>query len=125
MGKSVAESKFSQDPRIYTALLEAGNTAGLIALLTNAEVERNVLHRTFLKASIYGRDMDGIDCRRTAGAVERDPTLISDTYRDVIIPLTKVIEVQHLYRRVGFEPPPTSTYARLCGIPADAFMNYA
>mmetsp|Transcript_11717 Transcript_11717/g.24711 ORF Transcript_11717/g.24711 Transcript_11717/m.24711 type:complete len:132 (+) Transcript_11717:957-1352(+) len=34
-----------------------------------------------------------------------DPTVIESVYRDIIIPLTKDIEVAYLFRRCGREPP--------------------
>jgi len=34
-----------------------------------------------------------------------DPSVIEGVYRDIIIPLTKVIEVNYLFRRCGKEPP--------------------
>lgn len=35
-----------------------------------------------------------------------DPAIIESVYRDIIIPLTKDIEVSYLFRRCGREPPP-------------------
>mmetsp|Transcript_12732 Transcript_12732/g.19361 ORF Transcript_12732/g.19361 Transcript_12732/m.19361 type:complete len:272 (-) Transcript_12732:10-825(-) len=35
-----------------------------------------------------------------------DPSAIESVYRDIIIPLTKDIEVAYLFRRCGKEPPP-------------------
>jgi chorismate mutase len=35
-----------------------------------------------------------------------DPGVIESVYRDIIIPMTKVIEVAYLFRRCGKEPPP-------------------
>lgn len=35
-----------------------------------------------------------------------DPSVIESIYRDIIIPLTKDIEVAYLFRRCGKEPPP-------------------
>jgi hypothetical protein len=34
------------------------------------------------------------------------PTTVESVYRDIIIPLTKDIEVAYLFRRCGKEPPP-------------------
>jgi chorismate mutase len=34
-----------------------------------------------------------------------DPFLIEDVYRNIIIPMTKDIEVAYLFRRCGKEPP--------------------
>jgi hypothetical protein len=35
-----------------------------------------------------------------------DPAVIESIYRDIIIPLTKDVEVAYLFRRCGREPPP-------------------
>ena len=34
-----------------------------------------------------------------------DPAVIEEVYRDIIIPMTKDIEVAYLFRRCGREPP--------------------
>ena len=47
--------------------------------------------------------------------------LIAELYRDMIIPLTKDVEVKYLYERVGFDPPPQDNYFHLCRAPLDAF----
>jgi len=115
-GKFVAESKFIKEPEKYTLLVKEGNTAAILELLTNIEVERKVLRRSFVKASTYGQDITGI----TEG-YKVDPMLIADIYRDMIIPLTKDVEVRYLYHRVGVEPPHPDTYYTLCRGPLDAF----
>lgn len=119
-GKFVAESKFLSDPDGYTDLVTKGDVAGILALLTNTEVERKVLRRSHLKASTYGQDVSVSD---TSGEGERkvDPMLIADLYRDMIIPLTKDVEVRYLYNRVGAEPPSPDTYFHICAGPRDAF----
>ena len=50
-----------------------------------------------------------------------DPMAIVELYRDMIIPLTKDIEVRYLFRRAGLEPPAQSDYFHLCAGPTDAF----
>ena len=115
-GKFVAESKFIKEPEKYTALVKEGNTVAILNLLTNLEVERKVLRRSFVKASTYGQDITGI----TEG-YKVDPMLIADIYRDMIIPLTKDVEVRYLYHRVGYEPPNPDTYYSACRGPMDAF----
>lgn len=121
MGKFVAESKFAQDRNTYEELLEAGNVQGVLDLLTNVEVERNVLRRSFIKASTYGQDIDG---QGGGGVAKLDPQIIPDIYRDLIIPLTKVVEVQYLFRRVGLQPPPKESYWDICQGPSDAFLDW-
>ena len=98
--------------------MKAGNVEGILKLLTNAEVERRVLRRSFLKASTYGQDITG-----TSESLKVDPMLIADLYRDMIIPLTKDVEVRYLFHRVGFDPPPPETYFGLCRGPLDSFVG--
>jgi len=107
-GKFVAESKFLSDPETYSRLAKEGNVKGLIEMLTNVEVEQRVLRRSSLKASAYGTDISG----ETEG-YKVDPSLISNIYRDMIIPLNKEVQVRYLYRRVGLSPPDVATYKHL------------
>eukprot|EP00596_Hydrurales_sp_CCMP1899_P001209 CAMPEP_0119041984 /NCGR_PEP_ID=MMETSP1177-20130426/14266_1 /TAXON_ID=2985 /ORGANISM="Ochromonas sp, Strain CCMP1899" /LENGTH=304 /DNA_ID=CAMNT_0007008461 /DNA_START=196 /DNA_END=1110 /DNA_ORIENTATION=+ len=117
-GKFVAESKFLNDPETYTAYVKEGNVIAIVDLLTNVEVERKVLRRAFVKASTYGQDISGA----TEG-YKIDPMLIADIYRDMIIPLTKDVEVRYLFHRVGCLPPTPDTYYGRCRGPLDAFED--
>lgn len=133
-GKFVAESKYRSDPEEYQRLVEAGDSEGVMRLLTNEVVEAKVLRRSKLKAATYGQDplladlppIEGGDttsivaaaaASAVVAAIEAiennkvkpgkvDPAVIESVYKDIIIPLTKVIEVAYLYRRCGREPPP-------------------
>lgn len=115
-GKFVAESKFLNDPETYTEYVKTGNVIAIVDLLTNVEIERKVLRRAFVKASTYGQDITGA----TEG-YKIDPMLIADIYRDMIIPLTKDVEVRYLFHRVGVCPPTPDTYYARCRGPLDAF----
>ncbi len=135
-GKFVAESKYRGDPQAYQKLVDANDPDGVMKLLTNEAVEEQVLRRARLKAATYGREpmLSSIPtptsgCDDTAilaaaaaaavvAAVEAlsekkgkqigkvDPVVIESVYRDIVIPLTKDIEVAYLFRRCGKEPPP-------------------
>lgn len=133
-GKFVAESKYRSDPEAYQRLVEAGDADGVMKLLTNAQVEEQVLRRARLKAATYGTepllsemppisgsDTNTIVAQAAASAilaaleameedsdcqVKVDPRVIERVYRDIIIPMTKEIEVAYLFRRCGREPPP-------------------
>mmetsp|Transcript_11233 Transcript_11233/g.14793 ORF Transcript_11233/g.14793 Transcript_11233/m.14793 type:complete len:111 (+) Transcript_11233:1064-1396(+) len=103
-------------------------------LLTNSLVEAQVLRRARLKAATYGTEpilindhdddtsmvaaaaasavaaaleMIRLDKnseeRRLKGKV--DPLVIESVYRDIIIPMTKDVEVAYLFRRCGRTPP--------------------
>jgi len=133
-GKFVAESKYRSDPQGYQRLIDAGDADGVMKLLTNEAVEEKVLKRARLKAATYGTEpllteLPPIECSDTTNVVAAaaasavvaaleamgqdrgkqgkvDPAFIESVYRDIIIPLTKVIEVAYLFRRCGREPPP-------------------
>lgn len=133
-GKFVAESKYRSDPEGYQRLVDAGDAEGVMRLLTNEVVEAKVLKRSRLKAATYGTEpllteLPNIECSDTTSIVAAaaasavvaaleamgqdktkkakiDPTFIESVYRDLIIPLTKVVEVAYLFQRCGREPPP-------------------
>ena len=127
LGKFVAESKYLQSPEEYNRMVQAGDVMGILKMLTNKEVERGVIRRAFLKASQYGKDITSPPAPSAAAAAvtapdppknssfaamfrsvdmkmegyKVDPMLIADIYRDMIIPLTKDVEVRYLFRRCG------------------------
>jgi chorismate mutase len=135
-GKFVAESKYRSDPEAYQRLVDQGDTEGVMKLLTNEVVEQQVLRRARLKAATYGSEpllaelppIEGSDSTSTlvaaaaASAVvaalgalnvsaqsnggKVDPSVIENVYRDIIIPMTKDIEVAYLFLRCGRQPPP-------------------
>lgn len=135
-GKFVAESKYLADPEGYQRLVDAGDSDGVMALLTNSVVEEKVLRRARLKAATYGREpllanMPALETSKentsivaaaaaaaVVGAIEAmgadadagynkiSPSTVESVYRDIIIPLTKDIEVAYLFLRCGKQPPP-------------------
>lgn len=126
-GKFVAESKFLNNPDAYTKCVHEGNVDEIIELLTNTEVEKRVLQRSYMKASAYGHDINletsqsstplastaiNIINNNNNSSYKVDPKLIADIYRDMIIPLTKDVEIRYLFQRVGREPPCPSSYIR-------------
>jgi len=132
-GKFVAESKYVDDPEGYQKLVDANDAEGVMELLTNAPVELKVLRRARLKAATYGteplladlpanygeKNNASIVAAAAASAVVaaleamgedtgKDkvcPTTVEAIYRDLIIPLTKDVEVAYLFLRCGREPP--------------------
>ena len=134
-GKFVAESKYLGDPEEYQALVDANDAEGVMKLLTNEAVELKVLRRARLKAATYGseplladlpplygesKSTSTIVAAAAASAVvaalealgddneseKLCPGTVEAIYRDLIIPLTKDVEVAYLFRRCGKEPPP-------------------
>ncbi|KAF2717880.1 chorismate mutase [Polychaeton citri CBS 116435] len=96
-GKFVAESKFQQETERFVKLIKAEDRAGIDEAITNQKVEEQVLERLRKKALTYGVDpafnsMDG------AGKV--NVQAVVDMYKNVVIPLTKVIEVEYLMQRL-------------------------
>lgn len=93
----------------------------MLDLLTNKAVEERVLQRAFVKASTYGSDInhlpvtnDGSTITAAAAAAaaakgERNfkvnPQSIVDIYRDMVIPLTKDVEILYLFQRTGYPCP--------------------
>ena len=101
LGKFVAETKFQESEEKYRSLVMNDDVDGVMELLTNRAVEARVLERAKLKASTYGQDLMG---ESTEYKVE--PDVIAAIYRDIIIPLTKDVEVLYLFERVGRTPLP-------------------
>lgn len=110
----------------YQDLCRAGDVLGVLELLTNDAVEEKVLQRAFAKASMYGRDIDdcdfpnsnstsesfdeatagaGADSRTTSPNFKVDPHKIMAIYRDLVIPLTKDVEILYLFQRTGYPCP--------------------
>jgi len=100
LGKFVAEAKFLESEARYRALVAANDVDGVMALLTNTAVEARVLERAKLKASTYGQDITG-----ETEECKVEPDVIAAIYRDIIIPLTKDVEVLYLFERVGRPVP--------------------
>ena len=116
-GFFVAESKFRAQTKEYTALIEARDEEAIMKLLTNAAVEAKVLQRVQLKASTFGLEIEAppdggsassapaaaiaaANRQNSSGSARVDPELIVRLYRDHVIPLTKVAEVQYLMQRL-------------------------
>ena len=129
-GKFVAESKYLANPEAYQQLVDNNNADGVMQLLTNTLVEAQVLRRARLKATTYGTEpilvndhdddtsmVAAAAASAVAAALETlrsakrlkgkvDPLVIENIYRDIIIPMTKDVEVAYLFRRCGKTPPP-------------------
>lgn len=95
-GKFVAESKFQTETEKFTRLIKAGDREGIDKAITNAAVEKKVLERLGLKARTYGTDPStGAD---STGKINVDAVVTM--YKDFVIPLTKVVEVEYLMQRL-------------------------
>lgn len=107
-GTFVAESKFLAQTEEYTKLIKAGDRAGIMELLTNREVEERVIKRVQNKAMAYGQEITDDTSLVHGSAIPDDmlkhfkvnPESMGRLYRDIIIPLTKDVEVDYLMKRV-------------------------
>ena len=94
-GKFVAESKFLAQRDTFTALIRARDCAGLEHSITDAAVEDRLYRRVERKAATYGQEIDG-----PPGEHKIKPAVITQLYREWIIPLTKEVEVAYLLQRL-------------------------
>jgi chorismate mutase len=103
-GKFVAESKFQTETSRFVALIKANDRDGIDAAITNAKVEAQVLERLRLKALSYGRDPAFVGGLGGEGEGNGTPKInveaVVAMYRDHVIPLTKVVEVEYLMQRL-------------------------
>lgn len=99
-GKFVAESKFRKETERFVKLIKAEDRKGIDDAITNAEVEKKVLERLRLKAKTYGTDPS-----LASASNSRDEKINIDAvvkmYAQVVIPLTKVVEVEYLMQRLS------------------------
>lgn len=95
-GKFVAESKFQKDPETFVKLIKAEDRKGIDDAITNAAVEQKVLERLALKAKTYGTD----PAFPTENGSKIDVDAVVAMYKEYVIPLTKVVEVEYLMQRL-------------------------
>ncbi|KAF2672209.1 chorismate mutase [Microthyrium microscopicum] len=95
-GKFVAESKFRTETDRFVKLIKAEDRKGIDEAITNMAVEQQVLDRLKLKAATYGTDPSGGS--RDVGKIDVDAVV--NTYKNYVIPLTKVVEVEYLMQRL-------------------------
>ncbi|GIL64746.1 hypothetical protein Vafri_18627 [Volvox africanus] len=120
-GKFVAEAKFLAKPEEYSALIRSRDAAGIMKLLTDREVERSVVERVRRKAATFGQDITengavSVGTGANGGTPEGgprlkvSPDLVARVYEDIVMPLTKDVEVMYLLRRLdGVQPPAVSS----------------
>lgn len=123
-GKFIAEAKFQAERERYTQLILHNDGEGIMAALTNMVVEEKVLQRVRLKASTYGQDIHENNTQDTRHDLKVDPQLISDLYRDFVMPLTKEVQVMYLLQRLSH---PSVSLAGVegsfCWIAAETYFN--
>jgi len=98
-GKFVAEAKFRGSPELYEVPIRAKDKEQLMDLLTFESVEKAVQRRVEQKAKAYGQEVS-LDTVKADSTYKIQPSLIANLYRDWIMPLTKMVEVEYLLRRL-------------------------
>lgn len=108
-GKFVAESKFLASPQTFVPLIKSANRQGIDEAITDAKVEKKVLERLRLKAEMYGADPNMPDMSKLQNGTKAEEQEVQRKinveavvamYKDHVIPLTKVVEVEYLMQRL-------------------------
>lgn len=95
----MAESKFRKETERFVGLIKAEDRVGIDAAITDAKVEQMVLDRLRLKAKTYGTD-PSITNASAAPDAKINVEAVVQMYAQVVIPLTKVVEVEYLMQRL-------------------------
>ncbi|QLL31367.1 hypothetical protein HG536_0B02300 [Torulaspora globosa] len=95
-GKFVAEAKYQNDKELYRKLIRNKDVNGIMQNITNAAVEEKILERLTTKADVYG-----VDPTNKEGDRRITPEYLVKIYKEIVIPLTKEVEVEYLLRRLG------------------------
>ncbi|GJN92667.1 hypothetical protein Rhopal_005702-T1 [Rhodotorula paludigena] len=102
-GMFVSESKFLSAPSSFIPHILTPNPSALEALITKPAVEAALLVRLEKKARWYGAEL-GPDGEPLVGDGARrekvSPEEVVRLYREYVIPLTKVVEVEYLLHRL-------------------------
>ena len=84
-----------------TGLIKNRDIKRLEDAITNEAVASHVLQRLATKASTYGRDPSaGAEILKSKEADKVDVDAVVAIYRDLVIPLTKEVEVEYLLARL-------------------------
>lgn len=110
-GMFVSESKFRSDPASFIQPIQTRNRQALEDLITKPEVEKALLVRLAAKAKVYGQDLNS----SMPEHAKIDAEVPVQLYRDFVIPLTKVVEVDYLLKRCVVSPflSPSPSSSRL------------
>ncbi|XP_073013509.1 chorismate mutase 2-like [Typha latifolia] len=106
-GRFVAEVKFRGAPQDYVPAIRAKDRDALMKLLTSESQEEMVKRRVEKKAMVFGQDVtfdkpvDTGDSNSSRASYKVDPMVVYRLYGDWVIPLTKLVEVEYLLRRLN------------------------
>ncbi|KAF8400524.1 hypothetical protein HHK36_013823 [Tetracentron sinense] len=98
-GKFVAEVKFRDAPQDYGPAIRAQDRDALMKLLTFESVEEMVKRRVEKKAMVFGQEVNLKD-KDDKGKYKVDPSIVSRLYGEWVMPLTKLVQVEYLLRRL-------------------------
>nr|WGT69855.1 chorismate mutase 2 [Crinum x powellii] len=105
-GRLVAEVKFRDAPNDYVSAIRAQDKDTLTKLVTSKNVEEMVQRRVMKKAMVFGQDVtseskDNVtDTGGNQTKYKVDPSVVFRLYKEWVIPLTKVVEVEYLLHRL-------------------------
>ncbi|SCU82710.1 LANO_0B07272g1_1 [Lachancea nothofagi CBS 11611] len=97
-GKFVAEAKFQADRALYSKMILEQDIDGLYQSITNSAVEEKIMERLCVKAEVYG-----VDPTNKEGYRKITPAYLVKIYKELVIPLTKKVEIDYLLRRLECE----------------------
>ncbi|XP_015572499.1 chorismate mutase 2 isoform X2 [Ricinus communis] len=98
-GKFVAEVKFREAPQEYEPAIRSQDRDALMNMLTFKNVEETVKKRVAKKATVFGQDVSHGN-NTSAEKYKVDPSILSHLYDEWVMPLTKLVEVEYLLRRL-------------------------
>ncbi|KAH6836489.1 chorismate mutase 2 [Perilla frutescens var. hirtella] len=98
-GKFVAEVKFRDAPQDYTPAIRAKDREALMKLLTFESVEEMIKKRVEKKAMVFGQDVQ-LQENESTGKYKVKPEVVSQLYGEWVMPLTKIVQVEYLLRRL-------------------------
>ncbi len=115
-GLFVGESKYQENPTKYTELCKAQDVEAVYQTLTNAEVEKMVLERAFLKALTYCKDFTFVSDPGDNLSFKIEPEIIRSLYANLIIPVTKKTQLMYIFARCGVPLDSPSSFNSMFGI---------
>ncbi|KAJ8459213.1 hypothetical protein OPV22_032139 [Ensete ventricosum] len=102
-GRYVAEAKYRGAPQDYNTAIRAKDRDALMKLLTFKSQEDAVKTRVEEKAKVFGQDVtlgNRVDNSSDTTNYKVDPVVVYGLYGDWVIPMTKMVEVEYLLRRL-------------------------
>uniref|UniRef100_A0A164V3Z3 chorismate mutase n=1 Tax=Daucus carota subsp. sativus TaxID=79200 RepID=A0A164V3Z3_DAUCS len=98
-GKFVAEVKYLDAPEDYAPAIRAQDRDALMKLLTFESVEEMLKRRVEKKAKVFAQEVS-LNVVDQKEKYKIDPSLLPLLYGEWIMPLTKLVEVEYLLKRL-------------------------